>query len=66
MDAELANATWRKSTYSQANGDCVEVALLPGPRIAVRDSQHPAGPALIIPAGEWRTFLTRALSRSAA
>jgi hypothetical protein len=66
MDAELANATWRKSTYSQANGDCVEVASLRGPRIAVRDSQSPAGPVLVIPAGNWRTFLPRAIQSHTA
>jgi hypothetical protein len=60
MDAELTQASWRKSTYSQANGACVEAASLPGPRIAIRDSKNPAGPALVIAAEDWRTFLTRA------
>jgi len=59
MDAELLNAPWRKSTHSQGNGDCVEVASLPGPRIAIRDSKDPAGSALVIAAGQWRTFLAR-------
>ncbi len=61
MDAELTQASWRKSAHSQANGACVEVATLPGPRIAIRDSKHPAGLALVISAGQWRTFLARAL-----
>jgi hypothetical protein len=60
MDAELADVTWRKSTHSQGNGDCIEVVSLPGRRIAVRDSKVPAGLAIVVPAQEWRAFLTRA------
>lgn len=32
--------TWRKSTYSSGNGQCVEVAFKEG-LTAVRDSKHP-------------------------
>jgi hypothetical protein len=60
MDAELTRATWRKATYSQANGDCVEVAALSGNRIAIRDSKDTTSPALIMAAGQWRMFLSRA------
>ncbi|MGH7735076.1 MAG: DUF397 domain-containing protein [Gemmatimonadales bacterium] len=35
---------WRKSSYSSANGACVEVALFQDV-IAVRDSKDPDGPA---------------------
>jgi hypothetical protein len=59
MNAELYKAAWRKSTHSQANGACVEVTALTGSRIAIRDSKNPGGPAVVIPAGEWRTFLAR-------
>ncbi|HEX3786205.1 MAG TPA: DUF397 domain-containing protein [Pseudonocardiaceae bacterium] len=34
---------WRKSTYSGANNDCVEIA---GTRDRIRDSKNPAGPVL--------------------
>ncbi|GDY31667.1 DUF397 domain-containing protein [Gandjariella thermophila] len=34
---------WRKSSYSQTNGACVEVSHTLD---AVRDSKNPAGPAL--------------------
>ncbi|HEU0089611.1 MAG TPA: DUF397 domain-containing protein [Pseudonocardiaceae bacterium] len=45
----LAPATWRKSSYSGASGDCVEIAALADGGRAVRDSKNPAGPALIVP-----------------
>jgi hypothetical protein len=37
---------WRKSSYSFSNGNCVEVALLPGGTVGLRDSQDPDGPIL--------------------
>ncbi|HWO62314.1 MAG TPA: DUF397 domain-containing protein [Umezawaea sp.] len=35
---------WRKSSYSNANGECVEVAYLG----AIRDSKNPSGPVLSV------------------
>lgn len=32
---------WRTSSFSGNNGTCVEVAVLPNGRIAVRNSNHP-------------------------
>lgn len=44
---DLASARWHRSRRSSPNGNCVEVAVLPGARAAVRDSKDPEGPALI-------------------
>ncbi len=48
---------WVKSSYSFANGDCVEVALLPDGQIGVRDSKDTRGPALRFTPAEWRAFI---------
>lgn len=48
--------TWRKSTRSAANGNCVEMAQLPGV-IAVRDSKDPNGPVLRFSNAAWRDFI---------
>ena len=54
---DLSRAEWRKSSYSSQSGNCVEVATnMPG-TVAVRDSKHPEGPRLLIPAAEWRAFV---------
>ncbi|HKN96498.1 MAG TPA: DUF397 domain-containing protein [Pseudonocardiaceae bacterium] len=37
---DLSALTWRTSSYSSGNGQCVEVAF-EGERVAVRDSKHP-------------------------
>jgi len=54
---QLSMAHWRKSRVSNPSGSCVEVAGLPGGAIAVRNSRHPAGPALVFTAGEWDAFV---------
>jgi hypothetical protein len=56
-ELDLACAQWSKSSYSSANGACVEVAKnLPG-IVAIRDSKDPDGPKLLISSADWRTFL---------
>lgn len=48
--------TWFKSSYSSANGQCVECAPLPDGAMAVRDTQNRDGAVLTIPAKTWRKF----------
>ena len=43
----LPDATWRKSTRSGKQGNCVELATVPRSRVAVRNSRFPTGPALV-------------------
>ncbi|MFC5666629.1 DUF397 domain-containing protein [Kitasatospora misakiensis] len=49
---------WRKSSYSNNGGSCVEIAPdLPG-IVPVRDSKDPSGPVLTFPTSAWRAFVT--------
>ena len=48
---------WIKSSLSFSNGNCVEVASLPGGAIGVRDSKDAEGPVLRFTPDEWRAFL---------
>jgi hypothetical protein len=56
--SQLPMARWRKSQASNPSGCCVEVAELPDGAIAVRNSRHPAGPALVYTRAEVAAFLT--------
>lgn len=50
-------AEWKKSSYSGAHGDCVEVRS-PGPgAVAVRDSKDPQGPSLSFGSRDWSAFV---------
>lgn len=55
--ALLPGTAWRKSSYSGAMGNCVEVAPLETGEVAVRNSRHPAGPALVFTPAEWVAFV---------
>jgi hypothetical protein len=55
--AELGGAQWRKSSLSNPSGNCVELAELPDGAVAVRNSRHPDGPALIYTKAEIAAFL---------
>jgi hypothetical protein len=45
--AMLDGVTWQKSRRSNSTGNCVEMARLSSGEIAVRNSRHPSGPALV-------------------
>jgi hypothetical protein len=65
---DLSRLAWRTSSYSGANGSCVEDAPVgDGARpgwaghglIAVRDSKDRGGPALVFTTSQWRAFAAR-------
>ncbi|MEU9338196.1 DUF397 domain-containing protein [Streptomyces sp. NPDC048290] len=50
-------AAWFKSSYSDGTGNsCVEVAHLT-PEIGIRDSKNKTGPALVVNAATWSSFV---------
>jgi Domain of unknown function (DUF397) len=53
--------TWRKSSFSGVNTDCVEVAFSSG-AVGVRDSKSPTT-RLTVPQVAWKAFL-REITRS--
>lgn len=56
--SEFYGVEWRKSRRSgPQGGQCVEIAHLPGGQVAIRNSRHPAGPALVFTSSEWAAFV---------
>jgi hypothetical protein len=54
-----ADVTWKKSSWSAHNGNCVEVAALPATTFGVRDSKDTNGPILIFDQRAWGQFLAK-------
>lgn len=55
--SELHGVTWQKSRWSNSQGNCVELAALPGGGVAIRNSRHPSGPALVYTNAEFDALL---------
>ncbi|MFF5976536.1 DUF397 domain-containing protein [Streptomyces sp. NPDC012769] len=54
---DLSTVTWRKSSYSNAEGgECLEIADHL-PLVPVRDSKNPTGPALLFAPDAWSAFV---------
>ncbi|MFC7329553.1 DUF397 domain-containing protein [Marinactinospora rubrisoli] len=56
MAVESHHTRWRKSSYSNAGGECVEVASLSGTRL-VRDSKQANADRLAFSSTAWNAFL---------
>lgn len=53
----MDDLSWRKSSWSAHNGNCVEVAELPDGNIAMRNSRDPDGPQLRYTRAELAAFI---------
>ncbi|MGW3957750.1 DUF397 domain-containing protein [Streptomyces sp. NPDC004752] len=56
---DLAIATWRVSTYSGGQGNCVEVADNHPHLIPVRDTKRPTGPVIGFGREAWQAFVAQ-------
>ncbi|GHF60439.1 hypothetical protein GCM10010218_47340 [Streptomyces mashuensis] len=55
---ELQHLTWRRSTHSGNQGNCVEVAYGADDQVPIRDSKHLGEPAILVPRSAWAAFVT--------
>lgn len=53
---DLSDAEWRKSTRSNGEGNCIEVARV-GEKFAARDSWDRSGPVLFFSREAWCGFI---------
>lgn len=64
MQIDLARASWRKSTRSNDQGWCVEVADNISGVVGVRDSKDVTGPVLSFSPTDWSAFVGAARAGS--
>lgn len=60
MSLPPTRITWRKSSYSTATGNCVEVAPT-GHNVVIRHSKHPTAGTITFPRDAWAAFLHDAI-----
>jgi hypothetical protein len=54
---KITDPMWKKSSYSQVDGHCVEVADSPKKSVDVRDSRNPDGIVLRFTPAQWDAFV---------
>lgn len=47
---------YRKSSYSDFDNECLEIATNVPIAVAIRDSKNPAGPSIAVTAAAWKAF----------
>ncbi|MFK8846580.1 DUF397 domain-containing protein [Streptomyces sp. Ac-502] len=52
----MTEYVFRKSSYSNQERECVEVAVGPPDEVAIRDSKNPTGPILHLSPIAWTNF----------
>ncbi len=50
----MTELTWRKSSFSGSQANCVEIAA--SGRVLIRDTKNNSGPVLRFTPAAWRTF----------
>ncbi|MFE0495743.1 DUF397 domain-containing protein [Streptomyces albidoflavus] len=56
-DASTLPVTWWKSSRSDSGAQCVECGIASPTTVAIRDSKHPQGPALLFSAAALSAFV---------